>query len=387
MKFLKLLVVPLSCVLLFGATGCKKSYYRYYTNIPQDKCETVGEDFQCGAVIGGLNAFDRQFEEEDTSSYTSRERLYSAMGADAQMVVSADFAADGAEDRYAEFTKSVYSLLDNIGKALSPTVSGSDVNRFNAAAAGETVEISQVTYEVLTTAFEIFILTDGCYNPALYYNVEAYGFEYTSFYPQSADDLPDDEVVAKYTALAKSFPQIKLSENDGVYTVTKPAATVDINGETFSMKLDLGGIGKGYAVDCVEELFDVYGYKYGYFNYGASSMLIKSNVREGDYRLELINPRSPRRDSYVRLSARNEKLSTSGDNERYYLIDGVRYCHIIDPSTGKPVQTGIMSATVIGGSAAQADALTTAIMCMGKEKAIQFIEEKLTDRKVIFTVE
>ena len=65
----------------------------------------------------------------------------------------------------------------------------------------------------------------------------------------------------------------------------------------------------------------------------------------------------------------------------------MRYCHIIDPTTGKPVQSGIMSVTIIGGGAAEDDALTTAIMCMGKDKAIKFIEEKLTDRRVVFTVE
>ncbi len=84
---------------------------------------------------------------------------------------------------------------------------------------------------------------------------------------------------------------------------------------------------------------------------------------------------------------RNEKLSTSGDNEQRYFIDGVRYCHVISPVTGKPVQTGIMSATVMGGGAAEADALTTAIMAMEKEDAISFIAEKLTDKKVVITVE
>jgi thiamine biosynthesis lipoprotein len=78
-------------------------------------------------------------------------------------------------------------------------------------------------------------------------------------------------------------------------------------------------------------------------------------------------------------------ISTSGDYEQYYIIDDVRYCHIIDPTTGKPVQTGIMTATIIGGSAAEDDALTTAIMTMGKDKAIEFINTKLSDRYVAFT--
>ena len=72
---------------------------------------------------------------------------------------------------------------------------------------------------------------------------------------------------------------------------------------------------------------------------------------------------------------------------QYYIIDGVRYCHVIDPTTGKPVNNGIMSATVIGGTAAAGDALTTALMAMGKDKALNFIESKLQDVKVAFTYE
>ena len=153
------------------------------------------------------------------------------------------------------------------------------------------------------------------------------------------------------------------------------------------MKLDLGGIGKGYAVDKIDGLFDEYGYEFGYFNFGSSSILFKSNVKAGSWNLGLSGPRSINRDAYLQTKVRGEKLSTSGDDEQYYKIGKTRYCHVIDPATGKPVQTGIMSVTVIGGGAAQADALTTAIMCMGKDRAIEFIEGKLTDRKVTFTCE
>ena len=116
-------------------------------------------------------------------------------------------------------------------------------------------------------------------------------------------------------------------------------------------------------------------------------MAVKSHFEQGAYNMGFVDPRSPQRDPYFMTKIRNEKLSTSGDNEQRYFIDGVRYCHIIDPTTGKPIRTGIMSATVIGGSAAEDDALTTAIMAMGKERASNFIKEKLTDRKVVFTCE
>ena len=226
----------------------------------------------------------------------------------------------------------------------------------------------------------------------MYYNIGAYGFDGEHDRPTKSSDLPKDEVIAKYTDLASHFGDIAL-EKKGMgeqteYYATKPEYTVEAEGETLTMKLDLGGIGKGYAVDCVDKLFEEYGYEYGHFNFASSSMLVKSNYEVGNYNLNLTNPRrSASHPTYFETSIRNEKLSSSGDNEQFYLLDGKRYSHVISPRTGKPVQTGIMSVTVIGGSAAEDDALTTAIMVMEKDEAIKFIKEKLTDKRVVFTFE
>ncbi|MDE7301443.1 MAG: FAD:protein FMN transferase, partial [Clostridia bacterium] len=72
-----------------------------------------------------------------------------------------------------------------------------------------------------------------------------------------------------------------------------------------------------------------------------------------------------------------------GYYQAYYEIGGVRYCHIIDPATGSPIRTGAASVTVVGGSAAENDAYTTALSAMGKERAVEFINANLSDRFVI----
>lgn len=387
-NFKRFAVLPLIFILIFAAAGCKKkAEYGFYTNMPQDGYTISDKSFRLRGQIGGYVSEDRVFEERDTSNYTSKGLSNYEMGTYYDITVSADFTAEGAEEKFSAFKAKAVSTLADIGNALSTTATGSDIYNFNAAAAGEKVAVSEITYEVLTEAKRIYGLTDGCYNPALYYNVLAYGFGSDYNIPQSAAELPADEVIAKYTALAAHFAEIFLSEENGEYFVTKPAATVEVDGQTLSLKLDLGGIGKGYAVDEIDKLFDEYGYKFGSFNFGSSSVLIKSNYKTGNYYLQLTNPRSFKRDTFLTTPIRDEKLSTSGDNEQFYNIDGTRYCHIIDPATGKPVQTGIMSVTVIGGGAAEADALTTAIMCMGKERAVEFIGQKLSDRRVVFTCE
>lgn len=389
MKLLKKALPALAALFAIAcAAGCNNKTYEVFTNIPQGEFEITDGAFKLGDTIGGYSpAVKEKGEEADTSAYIAKGWVFpSVMYTEAQLVVYADFTADGAEERFTSFRQAVGQQLEAISKAVSLTVTNSDIYNFNNADAGATVEISKTAYEILKEAKTVYELTDGYYNPALYYNIQAYGFSNDTPYPQTTAELPDGETVASYTQLASHFGDIVLSEENG-YSVTKPAYTVEVGSETLSLKLDLGGIAKGYAVDRVDELFDAYGYAYGYFNFGSSSMLVKKHFENGNFNLEFINPRSNRRDGYFKTSFSDEKLSTSGDNEQRYFIDGVRYCHVIDPSTGKPVQTGIMSATVVGGSAASADALTTAIMAMGKDKAISFIEEKLTDRKVVFTVE
>ena len=392
----KLFVLPACLAVLVGSaltTGCNKKTYEVYTNIPQGEFEIIDNTFKLGGTLGGYSpAAKDKGEEVDTANYTAKGWVFpSVMYTEAELVIYADFTAEGAEEHFENFRKAVGQQLNAISKAVSSTVTDSDIYNFNNAAAGATVEISQTTYEILSEALSVYELTKcdgevGYYNPALYYNIKAYGFSTADEYPETAADLPADEDINEYTKLASHFGETVLS-NDNGYFVTKPDYTVTVGGETLSLKVDLGGIAKGYAVDRVDELFDEYGYKFGYFNFGASSMLVKRHFKNENFNLEFISPRSPRRDGYFKTQLSNDKLSTSGDNEQRYIIDGVRYCHVIDPTTGKPVQTGIMSATVIGGSAASADALTTAIMAMGKDKAIKFIEEKLTDRKVVFTAE
>lgn len=314
-----------------------------------------------------------------------------AMGADAAYVIPSA-AINGNNDSYYPLYTQTRDALADFDRSLSSTIPDSTVSRFNEASAGSKVKIDKISYEVLSLAKKLYSDTDGYYNPAVYYNVTAYGFGGAEAYPDSADKLPSDDDIAQYNVLSSAFGQIELYEEGGEYFAEKPDVTVTVGGVTLGMKIDLGGLGKGYAVDKVDTFMDEHGKSYGYFSFGESSIAFKKFISKDEsmgesYILGLSNPRykSGSVSRYARLSVKDVTVSTSGDNVQWYEVDGVRYCHIIDPLTGKPVQTGIMTATVIGGGAAENDAYTTAIMAMGKERAVRFINEHLSDRKVIFT--
>ncbi len=397
MKHFKRLFLVLACFTLILCTGCKtETAYYFYTNVPSDGFEIADKNFVLGGIIEGYTPPEVEYPEEDVSNYTTMGYRFTAMLTDINLNVSYDFSKEGEKSRFSEFCRKIVDEMKRFDNAISTSVTYSDINKFNTAAAGDTVEITRTGYEILEIAKNLYSETEGYYNPALYYNIQAYGFGAAQAYPEKLSDLPNDEDVAKYTDLANHFADLKTEcrevENangntEKKFYVTKPAYTVEVGGETLSMKIDLGGIGKGYAVDRAEEIFDEYGYNYGYFNFGFSSMMFKSFVNGGSYTVAFKNPRTLANDYYFTTPVRNTKLSTSGDNNQFYIIDGTRYCHIIDPTTGKPVQTGIMSVSVVGGSAAEDDAYTTAIMAMGKEKAQEFIKDKLSDRKVVFTCE
>lgn len=336
----------------------------------------------------------------ESSAYTGKRVDYNKFNTQANLVVFDDFnnservnALYSLNEELGEFLNSLENSLST--KPLSTAVEGPCIYRFNQAGVGEKVEVDKITYDVMNIAKSVYELTEGYYNPAVYYCVDLYGFTPTANladYPRVSEQskLPTQEYVTAFRDLSAHFAQIEISEENGKYFLTKPeGATVTVGEKEYTLKIDLGGVGKGYAADFADGLCKSNGFKYGYFNFGSSSMAIYERYAEGqgaDYALQFIDPRPATYGAaYAQINTKNTLLSTSGDYEKYYEENGVRYCHIIDPTTGSPIDTGIASCTIIGGTAAQNDALTTALSAMGKQGAVEFINKRLSDRTVIFT--
>lgn len=240
---------------------------------------------------------------------------------------------------------------------LSASVEGSDVYRINAAAAGESVTVDALTMTLLVKAREICLLTDGAYDPSVYPLVELWGFAPGEFVAGTPPErLPSEEEIAAAKELVGFDEAFALDEDALTVTKLKDGA-----------KLDLGGIAKGYAVETAltaatgETLVNLGG------NIGGVGR---------DFTIGIGAPR-PYSVSYVgTVTLRSgECISTSGDYERYYEVDGVRYHHIIDPFTGAPADSGLASVTVICSDGALGDALATAVMVAGAERGKEWIAE------------
>lgn len=147
------------------------------------------------------------------------------------------------------------------------------------------------------------------------------------------------------------------------------------------MSLDLGGIAKGYALDEVRRIYAQHGIKDGLINLGASSLYaVGRNDKGQPWRIGIRDPRAEDKDTRLAVVPLcDAALSTSGDYERYFEQDGVRYHHIIDPRTGAPAQNAAMSATiVVAGSCDDAgmlsDLLTTTVFVLGPVQGQAFLE-------------
>lgn len=354
--------------------------------------------------INGLNSDNSGGQ----NGYSSKKATYSKFNTLATLVVTDNFNDDAVTDKLLSLNEDVKAYLDSLENSLSTSVESSYVSLFNAADAGATVEIDEMTYTVLSLAYNMYELTQGYYNPAVYYSVDLYGFTprfniYTGYadistkmpydrtvevngvtYVSCATE-PDDHYVEIFRDLASHFGEIELKEEGGRYYAVKPDYTVaGLHGDTYSLALDLGGIGKGYAVDSVSGIMSERGFDYGYFEFGRSSYSIKGSRDEsGKWNMSISDPSTMGWTDFAQLELSNVCLSTSGDYEKFYYIGDMRYCHIINPMTGSPIQTGVASCTIIGRTAAEDDALTTAISAMGKEKAVEFINENLSDMQVV----
>ena len=137
------------------------------------------------------------------------------------------------------------------------------------------------------------------------------------------------------------------------------------------MEIDLGGIAKGYTSSRVMEIFKEYGVEHGLVSLGGNVQALGGKQDGNPWRVAIQNPESEL-DYLGVLEIKDKCVITSGGYERFFEQDGVRYHHIIDPRTGSPADSGIISSTIISSDGALADGLSTSLFIMGLEEAEKY---------------
>lgn len=253
------------------------------------------------------------------------------------------------------FDAEIEGLLSSLESSYSARVDGSVISRINKAEAGD-ILLSQEESTLLARVFEIAEKTDYAFDPAILPLVKAWGFD-----PPFAmnDQMPPTEETIEAVKELCTSDAFYLEENSLTIHKTQSRA-----------ELDLGGAIKGYAADRVAELMRQKEVKESLVYIGGTIAAVGRS-----YEIGVTPPRDSEESYAFRFTLQDGEIcATSGDYERFYLFEGKRYHHILDAKTGYPAFAGIISATVITMEGLLSDALSTACVVLGKEKAISLLQ-------------
>jgi thiamine biosynthesis lipoprotein len=273
-----------------------------------------------------------------------------AMACEFEVLLGAGPDSDGTE-----FAVAALDLVDRLESQLTVYRDTSEISRLNRSAFGRDVEVEPRLFELLRLAAEIHRRTGGAYDITSGPLSKAWGFS------RRSGRVPDESELAE--ALSRVGSQ-RLQFNPERRTVRFSVA---------GMELNLGSIGKGYALDRCCELLEAGGLTDFLLHGGQSSLLARGSRNASSEEGWWIGVRDPLRpgERLGQLRLRNRALGTSGTGTQFFYHAGRRYGHILDPRTGQPVE-GVLSSTVLARTAAEADALSTAFYVLGPAAALEY---------------
>ena len=244
----------------------------------------------------------------------------------------------------------VFDEAHRIDQLMSTYIEESRISDINRRAADEPVPAGGELFDLIRRSLDISVLTLGAFDVTYESVGQHYNFRNR--------ERPDDETIAEERKLI-SWKFVELDQAAGTVSFSEQG-----------VRINLGGIAKGYVVERGIDMLRTHGVENGIVTAGGDSRLLGD--RRG--RPWMVGIRDPRKDGRVAISVplEGEAISTSGDYERYFEADGVRYHHIIQPSSGLPVE-GVRSATVFGPDAVMTDALSTSVFVMGVDEGLKLI--------------
>lgn len=249
-----------------------------------------------------------------------------------------------------EAIEAVFVEFERIDALMSTYKEGSRISHINREAAGHAVPAGAELFDLIVRSLDMSVLTRGAFD----ITYDSVGRHY-DFREQRR---PDERTTAAELPLI-DYRLVETIAADQSIRFLKPG-----------VRINLGGIAKGYAVEQGARLLLDRGIRHAIVTAGGDSRLI------GDRRGQpwIVGIRHPREEGEVaiRIPLENEAVSTSGDYERYFIEDGKRYHHIIAPATGEPA-SGVHSATIVGPDAVITDALSTSVFVMGVDQGLRLI--------------
>jgi len=254
----------------------------------------------------------------------------------------------------------VRSVLARVDARMSTYRPDSELARFNRSASTEWHDVSEETWAVVEQALEASAISGGAFDPTVGPLVDLWGFGPA---PRTGRPPAPEAIAALLPAVGaglvetrRSPPQIRKRRPD--------------------VRLDLSGVAKGHALDQVAAHLDDRGLASYLIDVGGEFLARGERAPGEPWRLGIERPVEGTREIVCTLVLRDEGLATSGDYRQFFEAEGRRFCHLIDPRRGAPVAHELAAASVVAATAAEADALATALMVLGPDGAMALARER-----------
>ena len=253
----------------------------------------------------------------------------------------------------------VFLEFDRLDALMSVWKQGSDILRINAAAGKSAVTVSPEVRDVLRASQEVSEWTAGKFDVTYAALAGLWKFD------QDIDgSVPDRSQIAPRLPLI-DYRAVQVDERAGTATLARAG-----------MQVNLGGIGKGYAIDRAVTIMRGAGLT-DFMIQSGGDMFVAGRRGDRPWRVGLQDPRGAPDTLFAAIELTDAAFSTSGDYERFFIRDGHRYHHILDPDTGEPAQRS-RSVTIMAKNSTIADGLSTGVFILGGEQGMALIE-KLPD--------
>jgi thiamine biosynthesis lipoprotein len=254
-----------------------------------------------------------------------------------------------------ECLTAVCEEVDRLEKILSRFLPESDISRINRFAGIQCENVSLDTYEVLSQAVEFSRKCQGCFDVTIGPLVTLWNRN------KEASTSPDESSIRQVLPL--------VNDRDLVLDLWQRTAGLKKVGQS----VDLGGIGKGFTGDRILEVYQEYGISSAYSNLGGNVVTVGAKPDGSPWQIGIQHPRQE--NSVIgSVSVVNQTVVTSGDYQRTFTdSQGKRHHHILDPTTGYPSESGLISVSIVSDKSVAADPLSTILFVAGMEKGLEFL--------------
>jgi thiamine biosynthesis lipoprotein len=302
-------------------------------------------DYHNQSTMDFINEFEPYYVKSDLKTITKQVFL---MGSAFELTI-----VDSSVEHGWEMMRKAISEIERVETSISSWKDHSQTSTVNAMAGTTPLIVDSALYGLIERSLAISKLTQGAFD------ITFGGLEELYIFDKLERNLPDKNQISKALQHV-GYQHVELLSENGVFINSK------------EVKIGFGAIGKGYAADKTKQLMINHGVKGGVINASGDLTVWGKQADGKPWKVGISNPLN-KKEILFWLPVENKSVATSGNYEKYFTNNGVRFGHIINPVSGYPT-TGIMSVTIISQSAELSDALATSVFVMGVEAGMEMID-------------